>query len=65
MVTVINSHDMNSVMEIWEKIVFLKNGEKAWEGSNDSIFKTDNEAVSSFVYSSNLFKKVREMYLRD
>ena len=65
MVTVINSHDMNSVMEIGEKIVFLKNGEKAWEGSNDSIFKTDNEAVSSFVYSSNLFKKVREMYLRD
>ncbi|MGB1323492.1 MAG: ABC transporter ATP-binding protein [Flavobacteriaceae bacterium] len=65
MVTVINSHDMNSVMEIGEKIVFLKNGEKAWEGSNDSIFKTDNEAVSSFVYSSNLLKKVREMYLRD
>ena len=65
MVTVINSHDMNSVMEIGEKIVFLKNGEKACEGSNDSIFKTDNEAVSSFVYSSNLFKKVREMYLRD
>ncbi len=65
MVTVINSHDMNSVMEIGEKIVFLKNGEKAWEGSNDSIFKTDNDAVSSFVYSSNLFKKVREMYLRD
>ncbi len=65
MVTVINSHDMNSVMEIGEKIVFLKNGEKAWEGSNECIFKTDNEAVSSFVYSSNLFKKVREMYLRD
>ena len=65
MVTVINSHDMNSVMEIGEKIVFLKNGEKAWEGSNDSIFKTDNEAVSSFVYSSNLFKKVRKMYIEE
>ncbi|MGC6438555.1 MAG: ABC transporter ATP-binding protein [Flavobacteriaceae bacterium] len=62
-VTVINSHDMNSVMEIGEKIVFLKDGKKAWEGSKDTIFKTDNEAVSNFVYSSNLFKKVRQMYL--
>ena len=64
MVTVINSHDMNSVMEIGEKIVFLKDGEKAWEGSKETIFRTDNEAVSNFVYSSNLFKKVREMYLK-
>lgn len=62
-VTVINSHDMNSVMEIGEKIVFLKDGKKAWEGSKDTIFRTDNEAVSNFVYSSNLFKKVRQMYL--
>lgn len=62
-VTVINSHDMNSVMEIGEKIVFLKDGKKAWEGSKDTIFKTENEAVSNFVYSSNLFKKVRQMYL--
>lgn len=61
--TVINSHDMNSVMEIGEKIVFLKDGIKEWEGSNDTIFKTDNEAVTNFVYSSELFKKVRKMYL--
>jgi len=61
--TVINSHDMNSVMEIGEKIVFLKNGLKEWEGSNKNIFKTDNEAVTDFVYSSELFKKVRKMYL--
>ena len=63
--TVINTHDMNSVMEIGEKIVFLKNGKKAWEGSNKEIFKTDNEAVVNFVYSSNLFKKVREAYLQE
>ncbi|WP_299557064.1 ATP-binding cassette domain-containing protein [Seonamhaeicola sp.] len=63
--TVINSHDMNSVMEIGEKIVFLKNGLKAWEGSNKTIFKTDNESVTDFVYSSNLFKKVRQMYLEE
>ncbi|WMI69665.1 ABC transporter ATP-binding protein [Mangrovimonas sp. YM274] len=63
--TVINSHDMNSVMEIGEKIVFLKNGHKEWEGSNKTIFKTDNEAVTDFVYSSELFKKVRKMYLEE
>ncbi|AJR02506.1 ABC transporter ATP-binding protein [Siansivirga zeaxanthinifaciens] len=62
-ITVINSHDMNSVMEIGEKIVFLKNGLKEWEGSKETIFKTDNEAVTDFVYSSNLFKKVRKMYI--
>ena len=63
--TVINSHDMNSVMEIGEKIVFLKDGLKAWEGSKETIFKTDNEIVTDFVYSSNLFKKVRRMYIEE
>ncbi|WP_159017888.1 MULTISPECIES: ABC transporter ATP-binding protein [unclassified Algibacter] len=63
--TVINSHDMNSVMEIGEKIVFLKDGLKAWEGSKETIFRTDNEVVTDFVYSSNLFKKVRKMYLEE
>ncbi|WP_442265526.1 ABC transporter ATP-binding protein [Tenacibaculum sp. ZS6-P6] len=63
--TVINTHDMNSVMEIGDKIVFLKNGLKAWEGSSKEIFKTDNKAVVDFVYSSNLFKKVREAYLNN
>ena len=63
--TVINSHDMNSVMEIGETIVFLKDGHKAWEGSNKTIFKTDNEVVTDFVYSSNLFKKVRKMYIEE
>ncbi|MVO07936.1 ATP-binding cassette domain-containing protein [Flavobacterium sp. TP390] len=63
--TIINTHDMNSVMEIGDKIVFLKNGLLEWEGSNKEIFKTDNEAVTDFVYSSELFKKVRRMYLED
>jgi phospholipid/cholesterol/gamma-HCH transport system ATP-binding protein len=58
--TVINPHDMHSVMEIGDKIVFLKNGLKAWEGTKDEIFKTDNEAIVDFVYSSELFKKVRD-----
>ncbi|WP_228852379.1 ABC transporter ATP-binding protein [Aegicerativicinus sediminis] len=63
--TVINTHDMNSVMEIGEKIIFLKNGLKEWEGSHETIFKTDNEAVTNFVYSSELFKKVRQMYIEE
>ncbi|MFE3872075.1 ABC transporter ATP-binding protein [Flavobacterium sp. ZS1P70] len=63
--TVINTHDMNSVMEIGEKILFLKDGLKAWEGTKEEIFRTDNEAVVAFVYSSNLFKKVREAYLKE
>ena len=65
MITVINTHDMNSVMEIGEKIIFLKDGLKVWEGTSMNIFKTDNEAVTNFVYSSNLFKKVREVYIKD
>lgn len=60
MTTVINTHDMNSVMQIGDKIVFLKNGLKAWEGNKDEIFKTDNEAIVEFVYSSDLFRKVRD-----
>lgn len=62
--TVINTHDMNSVMEIGEKIIFLENGLKAWEGTQKEIYNTDNEAVSNFVYSSELLKKVREVQLK-
>lgn len=63
--TIINTHDMNSVMEIGEKIIFLKDGIKEWEGSKNEIFKTDNEAVTNFVYSSELFEKVRQMYIEE
>ncbi|GIZ14945.1 ABC transporter ATP-binding protein [Capnocytophaga catalasegens] len=63
--TIVNTHDMNSVMEIGEQIIFLKNGYKEWEGSKETIFKTDNEAVTDFVYSSELFKKVRQMYIEE
>lgn len=62
--TVINTHDMNSVLEIGEKIIFLQNGRLEWEGDKEVIFKTDNEAVTEFVYSSDLFKKVRKAQLQ-
>ena len=48
-----------------QNILFLKNGVKAWQGNKDEMFVTENEAVVDFVYSSNLFKKVREAYLKD
>jgi len=57
--TIVNSHDMNSVVEIGEKIVFLVSGVKNWEGTNKEILKTDNKSVTDFVYSSELFKKVK------
>lgn len=58
--TVINTHDMNSVLEIGENIVFLKNGVLAWSGTNKEIIQTDNEDVVDFVYSSELFRMVRK-----
>jgi len=62
---IINTHDMNSVMEIGEKIIFLENGKKGWEGTNKEVFKTENKGVGNFVYSSELFKKVRKVYLKN
>lgn len=63
--TVVVTHDMNSVMEIGEKIVFLKNGVLVWQGTNNEIFKTDNEDVTNFVYSSDLFKKIRDIQIKE
>jgi phospholipid/cholesterol/gamma-HCH transport system ATP-binding protein len=58
--TIINSHDMNSVIEIGEKIIFLLSGEKNWEGTNTEILKTNVKSVKNFVYSSELLKKVKK-----
>ena len=57
--TVINSHDMNSVIEIGENIIFLKNGKKLWQGTNKEILKTNSKHVQNFVYSSKLLKKLK------
>ncbi len=63
--TVVVTHDMNSVMEIGEKVVLLKHGKLVWQGTNQEIFKTDNEDVTNFVYSSDLFKKIRDVQLKE
>ena len=59
--TIVVTHDMNSVMEIGERINFLKNGILVWKGTQEDIFKTSNQDVTDFVYSSNLFKKIRDV----
>jgi phospholipid/cholesterol/gamma-HCH transport system ATP-binding protein len=59
--TIVVTHDMNSVMEIGERINFLKNGILVWKGTQEEIFKTNNQDVTDFVYSSNLFKKIRDV----
>ncbi len=60
MTTIINTHDMNSVMEIGEKILFLNRGVKAWEGSSEEILDTQNTTLNDFVFASNLFKKIKK-----
>jgi len=61
--TIINTHDMNSVMTIGEKIVYLRNGIKEWEGSMHDILTADNKYLINFVYSSALFKELRKTLL--
>ena len=58
--TIINSHDMNSVIEIGENIVFLKEGYKIWQGTNKEILNSGNDEVEDFVYSSVLLKKLKK-----
>ncbi len=57
--TIINTHDMNSVMEIGDKIIFLVEGKKIWEGNNQEILNTDDKLINDFVYSSEIFKNVK------
>ncbi len=62
MTTVINTHDMNSVMGIGDKIVFIRNGIKEWEGSKEDIFNAQNEALEDFIFASGIFREVREYH---
>lgn len=57
--TIVNSHDMNSIMEIGDNIIFLKNGKKEWQGSRFQIFDADSESLNDFVFASQLYKKVK------
>jgi len=59
--TVINTHDMNSVMEIGDKILFISDGLKCWEGNNTQIFNTRNRRLNAFVFASPFAKKFKEI----
>jgi len=60
MTTVVNTHDMNSVMEIGDMVMFIYNGEKVWEGSNADILKSDNKQLNEFVFATNLTKRIKD-----
>jgi len=59
MTTIVNTHDMNSVMEIGEKIVFISEGTKCWEGNKNEILNSDCESLNDFVFANSLAKKLR------
>ena len=61
MTTVINTHDMNSVMEIGEKILFIKEGKNVWEGTKSDILTSENQYLQDFVFSSELFKTIKRV----
>ncbi len=58
--TIINTHDMNSVMEIGEKIVFIYEGNKWWEGTKEEILHADNKELADFVFASAMAKRARK-----
>lgn len=59
MTTIVNTHDMNSVMKIGEKIIFLSDGVKCWEGSNKEILNSDCNTLNDFVFANALAKQLR------
>ena len=58
--TIVNTHDMNSIMEIGDNICFIYQGNKWWQGSKDDIFTTENVELNDFVFASNLYKKIKK-----
>lgn len=60
MTTIVNTHDMNSVMEIGDKVLFIWEGEKSWEGSREDIINTDNPHLNEFLFSSLLTQKLKK-----
>lgn len=61
MTAIINTHDMNSVMAIGEKVVFIYKGEKAWEGPPGDIFQTGNKELNDFVFASEMAKMLQQV----
>ena len=58
--TIINSHDMNSVLEIGDKVIYIYKGCKCWEGTKEEIMSTDNEALNNFVFATTLAQQIKK-----
>ena len=58
--TIVNTHDMNSVMEIGQKIAYINNGIISWTGNKEELFESDNKQLNSFVFASELFKRLKK-----
>jgi len=63
--TIINTHDMNSVMGIGENILFIYEGEKEWQGQSSQIMRSDNERLTDFIFASDLLKNMRQVVLKN
>jgi len=61
MTTIVNSHDMNSVLEIGDKVIFIYQGCKCWEGSRKEILQTDNETLNKFVFATNMAQQIKKI----
>lgn len=65
MTTIINTHDMNSVMGIGENICFIYQGHKEWQGNKDEVMTSTNEKLNDLVFASDFFRKVKEVELEE
>ncbi|MEG0253420.1 MAG: ATP-binding cassette domain-containing protein [Muribaculaceae bacterium] len=63
--TIINTHDMNSVLGIGENITFINKGYNDWVGNTKELFKSNNQALSQFVFATDLFQEVREYIIHN
>lgn len=65
MTTIINTHDMNSVMGIGDSILYIYQGHKEWEGTKNDVFTATNERLNNFIFASDLLRKVKEEEIRE
>ena len=63
--TIINTHDMNSVMGIGENIVFIYKGEKEWQGVSSQVMRSSNKRLTDFIFASDLLKNMREVVIEN
>lgn len=63
--TIVNTHDMNSVLEIGDKVMFLCKGRKLWEGDNKEIFQSGIKELDNFIFASKMAKQLKKNIIKD